>query len=182
MIYIGRIGNVRLYFREIIWYNLFISERQIRSENGDIMFEELSVYVILLEVDLLSDSEYNHYLDALFLKNEHNDLLLELECYSSDKLKSVQIIKNSLFYSDNPFDYNEFGQFLFEKINIIYNQKNINIKKFGSKMYAVWQLLPSCISNIEPFWTLSYADDCLSYGDEKQTRELYQKAFKYYSN
>lgn len=32
----------------------------------------------------------------------------------------------------------------------------------------------------EPFYILSYADDCLGYGDEKQCRELYENALNYY--
>lgn len=32
----------------------------------------------------------------------------------------------------------------------------------------------------EPFHILSYADDCLSYGDEKQCRELYESMFAFY--
>ena len=33
-------------------------------------------------------------------------------------------------------------------------------------MYDLWKLLPDKINNEEPFYTLNYAGDCLSYGDE----------------
>ena len=43
------------------------------------------------------------------------------------------------------------------------------------------QRLPSVIEyGEEPFFALCYADDCLSYGDEKQCRDLYEAALSYY--
>ncbi|MGM0125067.1 hypothetical protein IGI37_002463 [Enterococcus sp. AZ194] len=74
-----------------------------------------------------------------------------------------------------------FGQYLFEKLKKIYFSDELQIDEFGRKMYSIWNTyLPDCLAKEEPFWTLSYADDCLSYGDEKQTRELYEKAFDFY--
>lgn len=32
----------------------------------------------------------------------------------------------------------------------------------------------------QPFWTLSYADDPLSWGDEEQSKALYEEAFDFY--
>ena len=55
-----------------------------------------------------------------------------------------------------------------------------DIVDFGNRMYELWNRLPDNISNAEPFHTFSYADDCLSYGNEKQCRELYEEAFNYY--
>lgn len=48
-------------------------------------------------------------------------------------------------------------------------------------MYSLWQNLPEQISYVEPFYILSYADDPLSWGDEKQARELYENAIGYYN-
>lgn len=47
-------------------------------------------------------------------------------------------------------------------------------------MYDLWKLLPDKINNEEPFYTLNYVGDCLSYGDEIQCRELYECALNYY--
>lgn len=61
----------------------------------------------------------------------------------------------------------------------IYNQ--CEIEEFGKKMYELWKRLPSSIEYGEnPFFVLNYADDCLSYGDEKQCRELYESMLNYY--
>ncbi|NFS12535.1 hypothetical protein FDE77_15025 [Clostridium botulinum] len=119
------------------------------------MAEILLLYSILLYVGLMSDAEYKEYLDALFLKNPDNDLLLELEWKTSDIEGTIKII---FYYClENNVDYGVFGYFL-----------------------IIWRVLPSEIEDKEPFFTLCYADDPLSWGDEDQTREIYQKMFQYY--
>lgn len=47
-------------------------------------------------------------------------------------------------------------------------------------MYRLWEELPQEVQMKEPFWALNYADDPLSWGDEEQTRELYEKMMNYY--
>lgn len=61
-----------------------------------------------------------------------------------------------------------------------YEKCHCNIHEFAGRMYKLWKSLPDCLRYIEPFHTLSYADDPLSWGDEKQTREIYEELFKYY--
>ena len=143
------------------------------------MFEILLSYAILLEVGLISDTEYKEYLNELFLQHSDNDLLLELEWESFDREQTVKIILNHCF--ENGFNYYIFGCFLFSKLEETYYRNDMDIRCFSSKAYSIWRLLPSNIQNKEPFWTLNYADDPLSWGDEQQTRELYQKAFQYYN-
>jgi hypothetical protein len=41
-------------------------------------------------------------------------------------------------------------------------------------------MLPSVIQSVEPFWSLSYADDPLSWGDVNQTKELYEEMLNFY--
>ena len=76
------------------------------------------------------------------------------------------------------FDTMEFGKQLMSKIKPLYAGNNI--ADFGKAMYRLWTLLPEKIKLEEPFHILSYADDCLGYGDEKQCRELYENALNYY--
>jgi len=144
------------------------------------MLEELLVYAILLEVGLASNAEYVAYLDALFMKASDNDLLLALEWGSTDANQSISTIRNHC--AQCSIDYDAFGRFLFSKLADIYSQNKIDIQTFGEKAYAMWKQFPRSIHQTEPFWTLCYADDPLSWGDEKQTRELYEKAFRYYDN
>lgn len=142
------------------------------------MVEILLSYAILLYVGLVSEVEYKENLDAHFLKHPDNALLLELEWRTLDIEGTIKIIFN--YCLENSIDYDTFGCFLISKLEEIYYQDDMDIQHFGSKMYLIWRVLPSEIENKEPFWTLCYADDPLSWGDEKQTRELYQKMFQYY--
>ncbi len=142
------------------------------------MIEILLLYAILLYVGLVSDEEYKEYLHVLFLKYSDNDLLLELELRTSDIEGTIKIIFD--YCLENDVDYDTFGCFLLSKLEEIYYQDDMDIRFFGSKMYSIWRVLPSDIENKEPFWTLCYADDPLSWGDERQTKELYQKMFQYY--
>lgn len=143
------------------------------------MIEELAVYAILLEVGLPIFEDYQAYLDAAFLKDDTNDLLLDLEWHITDKQETLRIMHCAILDS-GIFDYTLFGKILFCKLECIYRQNLFTIQEFGAKMYRMWNLLPSGIEQEEPFWTLCYADDCLSWNDEAQTRALYETAFKYY--
>lgn len=144
------------------------------------MTEELFAYAILFKVGLLPREDYNCRLDALFLSDGTNSLLLELEWYSSNPDETYQIMECAA-QSQLSFAYDLFGQFLFDELEQIYRKHKCNMQDFGAKVYRIWQLLPSDFNQKEPFWTLSYADDCLSWDDENQTRNLYEKAFRYYS-
>lgn len=57
---------------------------------------------------------------------------------------------------------------------------NTEIKVFAGKMYSLWESLPGNIQDEQPFFVLCYADDPLSWGDEKQTRELYEHMLNFY--
>ena len=142
------------------------------------MIEKLLSYAILLYVGLMSDAEYKENLDAHFLKHPDNDLLLELECKTLDIQGTIKIIFD--YCLENNVDFDAFGCFMISKLEEIYYQDDMDIWLFGLKMYSIWKVLPSEIQSKEPFWTLCYADDPLSWGDERQTRELYQNMFHYY--
>jgi hypothetical protein len=49
-------------------------------------------------------------------------------------------------------------------------------------MYNLWEDLPGQIQNIEPFWALCYADNPLSWGDEEQTRSIYENMMNFYED
>lgn len=144
------------------------------------MIEELYAYALLLEAGLVKITEYGEYLDTHFLLEPDNSILLELEWCFSDTQKSISTIRN--YCSDYSIDYDVFGQFLFSKLEETYLQNKLSLKDFSTKSYMIWQQFPDKVHQTEPFWTLCYADDPLSWGDEKQTRELYEKAFRYYDD
>ena len=49
-------------------------------------------------------------------------------------------------------------------------------------MYNLWEDLPGQIQDIELFWALCYADDPLSWGDEEQTRSIYENMMNFYDD
>ena len=140
--------------------------------------EELLVYVILLCEELVAEDEYNKRLDELFLSTPENDDLLYLE-WETDIKKAVIYVGTHIDY--NCLELEQFGRILMGKLKAIYVNCP-DIKHFASRMYSLWEGLPGNIQNIEPFWTLSYADDPLSWGDEEQTRSIYEHMLDYYEN
>lgn len=140
------------------------------------MIERLLSCAILSRVGLILDSEYNEILDTLFIKMPENDLLLELEFASSDTNKAISIIL--LYCEEYNVDYSVFGFFLMEGLKKAYS--NLSIEIFAVKAYELWKTLPSPIQRVEPFFAMCYADDPLSWGYIEQTKELYEKMFRFY--
>jgi len=142
--------------------------------------ECLFAYSYLWAWGFCSMQEYNVHLDMKFSESPNDDVLLGLE-ECSDNYKDTFARLNRYFeYETNSFDYYIFGKTLFEGLKIAYKSEDYNIFEFASKCYKLWKLLPKDLSNEEPFFILCYADDPLSWGDEKQTRTLYEQAFEFY--
>lgn len=138
--------------------------------------EELLVYAILLYQNLTPENEYKNLLDKLFLENPENDDLLYLE-WEPDIKESILYIRKHLDYSN--LNYEQFGAILMDKLKIVY-ENNPDIKSFAIQISGLWENLPENIQNTEPFHILTYADDPLSWGDEEQSRNIYEHMLKYY--
>ena len=138
--------------------------------------EELLVYAILLYEELVTENEYNKRLDELFLRTPESDDLLYLE-WETDIKKAIIYVRTHIDY--NNLDLEQFGRILMSKLNAVYINCS-DIKRFASQMYSLWESLPGNIQNIEPFWTLRYADEPLCWGDEEQTRYIFERMLSYY--
>ena len=77
-------------------------------------------------------------------------------------------------------NYDLFGKMLFSELKLFYFKNQMDIQTFALKVRSIWWLLPNSIGQKEPFHAMSYLDEPLSWGDEKQTRELYEKMFEFY--
>lgn len=136
--------------------------------------EELFVYALLycesFDVWLL----YSRALDKLFMEEPENETYLLLEGMTPKEavLHSISIMHQC------EFDTIYFGKILMKSLQQFYEDTAIEV--FAEKMYSLWNKLPASIDKSEPFLTLCYADDCLSYGGESQCRHLYEKAMHYY--
>lgn len=139
--------------------------------------EELLVFAILFyEEVVVTEEMYQKRLDSLFLECPDHEMLLYLE-WETD-------IKKAVVYIRTHFDYRNlkrerFGAILMELLKEYYDNSS-DIKMFADNMYSLWESLPGNLQDEEPFWTLSYADDPLSWGDETQTRSLYETMLNYY--
>lgn len=139
--------------------------------------EELIVYAVLWSIGYEKYDEYKEKLDQLFLQNPQDEVLLDLE---GRNYKDAMLHLRYLF-DERQLDFTQFSVKLMRKLKDIYAAE-INLEKFGKRMYQLWKCLPSELSEEEPCSILRYADDPLSWGDEKQCRELYEKAIYYYDN
>lgn len=140
--------------------------------------EELLVYALLLSEGFKVEENYNNRLDEMFLNDIDNELLIELEFMSSNIKESVLYIESHCDY--RCFDYNIFGEVLMRNLKPFFTKMDLH--DFANKTYALWSNLPSIIQHEYPFFALCYAGDPLSWGDEKQTRELYMSLLNHYES
>lgn len=138
--------------------------------------EELLVFALLLCEGIMPEDEYWKRLDELFLESPEDDNFLYLE-WETDIKKAIAYIRTNIDYTT--FDYGLFGKILMEKLRTYYEQC-LDIKSFSERMYLLWEDLPFDIQDKQPFYTLCYADDPLSWGDKEQTRRLYEGMLNYY--
>ncbi|MCI9199899.1 MAG: hypothetical protein HFI03_05610 [Lachnospiraceae bacterium] len=140
--------------------------------------EELLVDAILLYEGFVTENEYSKRLDELFLSDSENDDLLYLE-WETDIKKAIIYIRTHI--DCNHLDFERFGRILMSKLKVAYINCS-DIKYYASRMYSLWESLPGNIQNIEPFWMLCYGDEPLSWGDEEQTRNIYEHMLNYYED
>lgn len=142
--------------------------------------ERLICKSLLWEVGFTNGDDYNKTLDEMFLENSDSDMLLELESCSSDCDTTFDVLQRYWKYECKEFSVEIFGRCLTGDLKTIYESNVFSIKDFGEKCYSLYQQLPDELDTIEPFHTLSYADDPLSWGDEEQTRKIYEDFFNFY--
>ena len=142
--------------------------------------ERLICKSLLWKIGLTDGIDYSRTLNEIFLSDTSNDMLLELESCSYDYDAAFDILQRFWKYECNTFCVDTFGRCLAEDLKAIYESNVYSIEDFGRKCYSLWQQLPDELNTIEPFHTLSYADDPLSWGDEEQARKIYEDFFNFY--
>lgn len=124
--------------------------------------------------------KYEALLNGYFLNDPNNDILLELEECSSNMLDTHGRFARYWTYECPSLSPSIFGKQLFSGLKSVYDANSFCIEEFSRRCYLLWESIPPEIDKMEPFWTLNYAGDCLSWGDEAQTRMLYEKWFAFY--
>jgi len=139
--------------------------------------ESLLALAFLLDAQLVCAKVYVNHLNALFEEKPDDNFLLDLQWCTYDTSKTIQLIfTNSRI---NIIDYSIFGKFLMERLGEVYRQYE-NLEDFSSKVISIWGKLPEEILQIEPFWSMSYAGEPLTWGGTEQTREIFEKMFNHY--
>ena len=138
--------------------------------------EDLYVYALLCAAGYDGFQNYRYVLEDLFVNAPNNDELLDLmgRAYKDAILHTLYLMNT------HQVDQDAFGSCLMDSLQPIYETEDLPV--FGKRMYKLWTNLPDHIKDVDPFIILSYADECLDYGDEKQCRELYEKALNYYND
>lgn len=142
--------------------------------------EELLACVLLCQEGLLPWETYQEKLDALFLADPDNDLLQELEWNSADRKGACAKVRAYWADHNGELRLEVFGRFFMARLKEVFWREDLDLPWFGSRMYAIWEDLPPWLSDVQPFFTLCYADDPLSWGDEAQSRALYREMLDYY--
>lgn len=141
--------------------------------------EKLVALCYVWAFGLSGKNDYAAELDRLFLKDPENDFLLELENLGNDRAAAWA----RLGWIADRLNIDLFGKELFAALEKVYKADAFPLTEFGRRCYELWRALPYHpyqYEHIEPFSTLTYADDPLSYGDEGQSRDLYEAVFDYY--
>lgn len=143
--------------------------------------EELLACVLLCYEGVIPEEAWQEKLDLLFLEHPEDELLQELEWSSSDWKGAYAKAREYCAAHRDSFRTELFGRSFLGHLEELYRTKGQeNIRWFAGRMYNIWKGLPPWFQDIQPFWTLCYGDDPLSWGDEKQTREIYENLFRYY--
>ncbi len=136
------------------------------------------VFALLLYEEMISEDQYWKKLDTLFLAHPDSEDLLYLES-ETDRGSAIHYLRMHMDF--NVFDCVHFGRVLMARIKEYYKNHS-DLKSFSEKMYSLWRELPDNMRDKEPFFTLCYADDPLSYKDEKQSRNIYENMMGYYGD
>lgn len=142
--------------------------------------ENLICKALLWKIGLSTGEDYNKKLDEMFLNDSENSILLELESCSSNCDITYGILQRYWKYECKNFSIDSFGKCLLENLKTAYFSNLFSIVEFSKKCYLLWRELPNEIHTKEPFYTLSYSDDPLSWGDEAQTKKIYEELFEFY--
>ncbi len=142
--------------------------------------EKLYAEFLLWLNELNTNEKYELLLHKYFLNNPNDNIFLELETCSSDILRTNAIFENYWNLEHRILDVDTFGKHLFSELESIYKSNTFGIEEFGNRCYSLWRFLPSHIQEKEPFWTLSYANECLCWNDQEQMRKLYENAVSFY--
>lgn len=121
-----------------------------------------------------AEEAFDRALDAGFLACPEDEALLDLEWMGGGKAAALALLARAETLA---LDEEAFGRTLTASLRPYY--ETWDIAAFSQAAYMLWNHLPRDFGSREPFFTLCYGGDPLSWNDEAQSRALYEAMFRY---
>lgn len=128
--------------------------------------ETLYAQCLLWALGLATGEAYADTLHRAYRAQPESALLTGLEACTTDPGHSLSLLEAAAAAQGNAFSQAAFAKALFSGLQTVYTENHFELTHLGKKCYALWKALPTSLRNEEPFLTLSYAQDSLSWGDE----------------
>lgn len=139
--------------------------------------EHLYACCLLWALGFTNSESYTDALHASFRNRPESSALFALEESFPDAGRSLSLLEAACTAGGSGFSQAAFAKALFSDLRAVYNENLFPLPFFGRKCYALWQALPPFLRHEEPFLTLSYVQDSLSWGDEDGMRAHLEAAF-----
>lgn len=144
--------------------------------------EKLYFYYIYLSTGLMSLGDYEESLNDLFLADDgQNDVFLELQLCVGNLEKTITALDIYLFDKIVKLDFEVFGEILIKELRKQYSDNPNTLKELTHILYSIWTLLPSEVSEKEPFIKLNSIDDSWSWGGKEKVIEDFNWLLNYYN-
>lgn len=138
--------------------------------------ETLYAQCLLLTLGLAAGEAYADTLHRAYRARPESALLTGLEACFPDAGHSLSLLEDAAAEQGNGFFQAAFAKALFTGLQAVYTENSFSLPHLGKKCYALWKALPPSLRDQEPFLTLSYAQDSLSWGDEAAMRAHLERA------
>lgn len=139
--------------------------------------EHLYACCLLWALGFTNGESYADALHSSFRDRPESPTLFALEEAFPDAGRSLSLLEATCAAGDSGFSQAAFAKALFTGLRAVYTENHFDLVIFGKKCYALWKALPSSLRDQEPFFTLSYAQDSLTWGDETAMRAHLEEAF-----
>ena len=139
--------------------------------------EFLYACCLLWALGFTAGESYADALHSSFRDRPESPTLFALEEAFPDTGRSLSLLEAVCTAEGSGFSQAAFAKALFTGLRAVYTENHFALPSFGQKCYVLWKALPSSLRDQEPFLTLSYAQDSLSWGDETAMRAHLEAAF-----
>ena len=139
--------------------------------------EHLYACCLLWALGFTAGESYANALHSSFRDRPESPTLFALEEAFPDTGRSLSLLEAACTAEGSGFSQAAFAKALFMGLRAVYTKNHFALSSFGKKCYALWKALPTSLRDQEPFLTLSYAQDSLSWGDADGMRAHLEAAF-----